>query len=231
MDKHLAHKLVQLAALLASLAIALNGDHSAAQEGSLMLSAPSTQPLTLQNGSFIYRELPPEMRPRQLEERDIVTVIVNYNSRLLSEGDAESRKTSNIAMVLADWLRFDGKSIKAAPQNDGDPTIAGNYNSQYRAESDVELRDSLTFKIACEIIEILPNGNLRIEGDVDIQINEEHWQIYLSGTVPREAIQPDRTVSGESVAHLNIDKRERGQVRDGYARGWFTRWFDRYKPF
>ena len=150
---------------------------------------------------------------------------------LRSEGDAESRKTSNLTAVLSSWIRFDGKSIKAAPQNDGDPRVAGTYNSQYRAESDVELRDQLTFKIAAQILEIRPNGNLYIEANQHIQNNEEQWRIFLSGEVRREAIMPDRSVNWTAIANGYIGKGEDGQVRDGYARGWFARWYDKYKPF
>jgi flagellar L-ring protein precursor FlgH len=206
-----------------------------AQDSSLLLSAPQNgqtkPPLSLQAGSYIYRELPPNAQMRELQTHDIITVIVDYRTRMLSEGDAENRKTNTLNAVLSSWIRFDGKSIKAAAQNDGDPRVAGTYNSQYRAESDVELRDSLTFEIAAEIIEIRPNGNLYIEGNQTIKNNEECWKIFISGEVRREAIQPDRTVSSKSIAKLDIHKEEVGQVRDGYARGWFNRWYDKYKPF
>ncbi|MEM9658624.1 MAG: flagellar basal body L-ring protein FlgH [Planctomycetota bacterium] len=151
----------------------LAGPSASAQDASLSrvpqqqgpsLNMRQEPPLTLQNGSYIYDDLPPESQARELEVRDIITVLVDYRTRMLSEGDAEARKTSNLVMRLADWLRFDGKSIKAAPQRDGDLAISGFYNSQYRAQSDVELRDNLTFKIAAEIMEIRPNGNLYIEG-------------------------------------------------------------------
>ena len=111
------------------------------------------------------------------------------------------------------------------------PTINGNLNSQFRAQSDVELNDSLTFRIAAEIVDIRPNGNLVIEGHLTIQNNEERWKISLTGEVRREAIQADRTVSSDSIIHLNIKKGEVGQVRDGYARGWLSRFYDQYKPF
>ena len=206
-----------------------------AQDSSLLLSAPQNgqakPPLSLQAGSYIYRELPPNAQMRELQTHDIITVIVDYRTRMLSEGDAENRKTNTLNAVLSSWIRFDGKSIKAAAQTDGDPRVAGTYNSQYRAESDVELRDSLTFEIAAEIIEIRPNGNLYIEGNQTIKNNEECWKIFISGEVRREAIQPDRTVSSKSIANLDIHKEEVGQVRDGYARGWFNRWYDKYKPF
>jgi flagellar L-ring protein precursor FlgH len=166
-----------------------------------------------------------------LQKQDIITVLVDFRSRFLSEGDAESRKTANFAAVLSDWLKIEGGSIKPATQADGDPTITASLNSQFRAEADVELRDSLTFRMAVKIVDIRPNGNLVIEGHQEIRNNEERWRISLTGVVRREAIQADRTVSSDSIAELRIDKEELGQVRDGYARGWLGRWYDRYKPF
>jgi flagellar L-ring protein precursor FlgH len=205
---------------------------AAAQDGSLLSSQPTApQPLSLDEGSFMFRELPPESQVRELKEHDIITVIVDYRTRMLSEGDAEARVTKNLTAVLSSWIRFDGKNIKAAPQNDGDPRIAGTYNSQSRTESDVELRDTLNFRIAAQIVEIRPNGNLYIEANWSIQNNEERWRIFLSGEVRRESIMPDRTISSDAIVNLDIVKKEEGQVRDGYARGWFSKWYDKYKPF
>jgi len=204
-----------------------------AQDGSLFLTpAQGPQGLTLKNSSFIYRELPPEARPRELQANDIITVIVDFRSRFLSEGDAESRKTASLTAVLADWIQIEGGGVlKPATQSDGDPTVSGTLNSQYRAESDVELRDSLSFRIAAKIVDIRPNGNLVIEGHQTIRNNEERWRISLTGVVRREAIQANRTVSSDSIYDFNVDKEELGQVRDGYARGWLARYYDRFKPF
>jgi flagellar L-ring protein precursor FlgH len=219
--------------LFAACCLALVTAVAQAQDASLLLNSATGDglPLSIDEGSFMFRELPPEAMPRELRERDIITVIVDYRTRMLSEGDAESRATKSLTAVLSSWIKFDGKNIKAAPQADGDPRIAGTYNSQSRTESDVELRDSLTFRIAAQIMEIRPNGNLYVEGNTSIQNNEERWRIFISGEVRREAIQPDRTVSSDSMYGLSIIKKEEGQVRDGYARGWFSKWYDKYKPF
>ena len=203
-----------------------------AQDGSLFLQpAQPSQSLTLENSSFLFRKLPPEARPRELQKHDIITVLVDFSSRFLSEGDAESRKTASLTAVLADWVKIDGGSLKPAPQADGDPTVSGSLNSQYRAESDVELRDSLSFRMAAKIVDIRPNGNLVIEGHQTIRNNEERWRISLTGVVRREAIQADRTVSSDAIYDFDVDKEELGQVRDGYSRGWLGRWYDRFKPF
>jgi flagellar L-ring protein precursor FlgH len=219
-------------ACVACAAAAWTAPRAVAQDGSLMQSQPVPQrPLSIEEGSFIFRELPPEARASELKEHDIITVIVDYRTRMLSEGDAESRVTKNLTAVLSSWIKFDGKDLKPAAQADGDPRVAGTYNSQSRTESDVELRDTLSFRIAAQIVEIRPNGNLYIEANSSVQVNEERWRIFLSGEVRREAIMPDRTVSSDSIVNFDIVKKEEGQVRDGYARGWFSKWYDKYKPF
>ncbi|QEG34180.1 flagellar basal body L-ring protein FlgH [Bythopirellula goksoeyrii] len=230
------HRNLQIAfsfsALFALLAIGMSANWASAQDGSLYLQpSQGRDGLTLEDSSFMYQELPPESLPRQLQLHSIITVIVDVRSRFLSEGDAQNRKTQSLTAVLADWIRLENGSLKPAPQFDGDPRVSGTLNSQYRVQSDVELLDALAFRMAVEIVDIQPNGNLVIEGHQTINNNEEQWRISLSGVVRREAIQADNTVSSDAIYDLSIDKEEMGQVRDAYARGWFTKWYDRYKPF
>jgi flagellar L-ring protein precursor FlgH len=150
---------------------------------------------------------------------------------MISEGDAEARKTASLNAVLADWLKFDGKDLIPAEQRSGDPRINGSLQSQYRTESEMELRDALTFRIAAAVVDIRPNGNLVLEARREIRINEEVWMQSLTGVVRRQSIGPDRTVRSDEVAELRIEKRERGFINDAYTRGWFTRWYDKWKPF
>lgn len=187
--------------------------------------------LTLENSSFMYRRLPPESEQRELQINDIVTVLVDYRSSMLSEGDAKSKRTVSLNAVLSDWLKFDGKDIFPAPQDRGDPRIKGSLDSQYKAESDMASKDALTFRIAAAVVDIRPNGNLVIEARREIRINEEVWMQSLTGVVRRQSIGPDRTVRSDEVAELRIEKREKGFINDSTSRGWFTRWYDGWKPF
>jgi flagellar L-ring protein precursor FlgH len=179
----------------------------------------------------MYRKLPPEAELRELQINDIITVLVDYRSSMISEGDAEARRNLSINAVLADWLKFDGKDIYPAEQQRGNPRVNGTLQSQYRTESEMELRDSLTFRIAAAVVDIRPNGNLVVEARREIRINEEVWMQSLTGVVRRQSIGPDRTVRSDEVAELRIEKREKGFINDAYSRGWFTKWYDKWKPF
>jgi flagellar L-ring protein precursor FlgH len=225
-----------LAAALFTAAVLVScGDFAFAQDSSLLTAplapAPPQGQLTLDNSSFIYRKLPPEAEHRELVLHDIITVLVDYRSSMLSEGDANNKRTASLNAVLSDWLKFTGKDLIPSPQSNGDQRVNGSLQSQFKAESDMTLKDTLTFKIAAEIIDIQPNGNLVIEARSEFHINEEVWQHSLTGVVRRQSIGPDRTVRSEEVFALRLDKRNNGFVKDGYARGWFTRWYDKWKPF
>jgi len=226
-------RLLSVAWLLGPLLVSVGGSLAHGQDASLLLYPAQTRQagLTLENSSFLYRELPPEARPRELEANDIITVLVDYRTRFLSEGDAESRKTAFLKAALKDWIQLKNGSLKPAAQNDGVPTINGTLQSQYRAESDIATRDSLTFRIAAKIVDIRPNGNLVLEAHQKIRINEEEFRISLTGIVRREAIQADRTVTSDAITELVISKDEKGQVHDNYARGWLKQLYDKFHFF
>src|SRR3954465_13497513 len=206
-----------------------------AQDASLLLVQPlgpkQKLPLTLENSSFMYRKLPPEAEQRELQLNDIVTVLVDYKSALQSDGDANSKKTASFNAVLSDWLKFDGKNILPAPQNNGDPKVTGSVTSQFKTQADVKQNDALTFKIAASVVDIRPNGNLVIEGRSEVQNDDEVWEQSLTGVLRRQSIGPDRTVRSDDIAERRIRIRKKGFVHDGTNRGWLVKWYDEVKPF
>ena len=205
---------------------------AAAQDSSLLIRdmTSSNQPmLTLESSSVFYQKPEP---PPNLGLHDTLTVIVNISTVMQSEGDIESRKKVKLTSVLSDWIRLDLRtpSLFPDPQERGDPKVAGQYDSQFRAESDMESRDNMTFTMAAEVVDIRPNGNLVIEGRQTVYHNSEQWTLYLAGEVHRRDIDSTNTVTSDKIINLDIRKSERGQVRDGYRRGWFQRFFDRFQP-
>ena len=219
----------------AGLALAITcAGRAGAQDASLLQfpqAAAQAGPLTLEVSSFMYQKVPPEAEQRELRVNDIITVLVDYRTSMESEGDAENRKRGIFDFAVTDWVKFDGNDIYVAPQTRGDPGIAGEVTSQFRAESEMELSDALTFRIAAHIVDIQPNGNLVIEGHRHVRINEEVWEQSLTGIVRRSSIGPDRMVRSDEIADLRIEKREMGFIRDSYSRGWLQRWYGKWKPF
>ena len=213
--------------------------YATAQDGSLLQVPPVLQhardpnsgTLTLDNSSFIFQKLPPEHQFRELKINDIITVLVDYRTSLLSEGDAEARKTNNLNAFLNNWVKFDGKNLTPDPQPNGPLAVSGNLQSQFRVQSDMELRDQLTFRIAAYIVDIQPNGNLVIQGYQQTQVSNEVRYLTVSGVIRAQDITRTNTVSYEKIADAQIAYVSSGDATSTPEMKAVPKLLDRFNPF
>lgn len=185
-------------------------------------------PLTLGSTSFLYQ--PPEP-PRVIKINDLVTVVVDEKTQYSEQAALQRRKQYQLNATLADWIKLDGLNIEKAPQTNGSPQIDGTLQGQGQATGNLQLQDGLKLRITARVVDIRPNGHLVLEAHQTIQNNDEKWERFLSGIIRPEDILPNNTVLSEDIAELQIYKRERGQVRDAYRRGWLYYLLDKYGLF
>lgn len=95
----------------------------------------------------------------------------------------------------------------------------------------MRLAEQLTFNIAARVADIQPNGNVVIEARKTIEQSDNRFEASLSGICRAEDIGPNNVVLSRHIYDLKINRQDSGHVRDGYARGWLTRWYARIKPF
>jgi flagellar L-ring protein precursor FlgH len=199
-----------------------------AQSGSLYARQPGQGPWRAKETSFIFQEFEP---PKEYQLHDIIVVIVDVNTRVLSEGEINRKKKADGSMTLSDWIGLDTWAIRPDPQSAGDPTVSGKMSNKYKAEGELETRESLKLTIACTVVDIRPNGLLVLEGHRSIRVNSEQWIVSLGGIARPEDVLPNNTVLSEKMASVDVIKREAGNVRDGYRRGWVQKWLDKYQLF
>jgi len=212
-------------------AVIMASNNASAQNSSLfMQELPSTAgpTLTLEDTSWLYQPVEP---PRVIKKYDTITIIVEEKSQVTSTANVERRKQAQLNAQLKDWVKFDGLDLVPDPQSQGDQKVNGTLQGQFRAQSNLDTRDALKFRIAATVVDIRPNGHLVFEAHKKIRNNDEHWDVSISGIVAPEDVLPNRTVLSEDVTELMVDKDERGHVRDGYRRGWLYKLIDKYGFF
>jgi flagellar L-ring protein precursor FlgH len=186
------------------------------------------RPLSLAEASWTYQA--PE-EPKKLELNDVVVVLVDEKTQVISEGEMDRRRKTDGTFLLKDWIMLDGLNLQPDPQTEGEPAITGEMQGKFRSEAELQTRDSIQFRIACRVVDLRPNGNLIVEGHRSIRNNDDLWEMELIGEIRPDDVLPNNTVLSENVADIVIVKRETGHVRDGWRRGWFTKFFDRLQPF
>jgi flagellar L-ring protein precursor FlgH len=221
------HRLIAIVGV----AVAMASASARGQNSSLFTQElPSTAgpALTLEDTSWLYQPVEP---PRVIKKYDTITIIVDEKSQVTSTANVERRKQAQLNAQLKDWVKFDGLDLVPDPQSQGDQKVNGTLQGQFRAQSNLDTRDALKFRIAATVADIRPNGHLVLEAHKKIRNNDEHWDVSISGIVDPQDVLPNRTVLSEDVTELHVDKDERGHVRDGYRRGWLYKLIDKYGFF
>jgi flagellar L-ring protein FlgH len=85
--------------------------------------------------------------------------------------------------------------------------------------------------VAVRIVDVLPNGNLVVEGKRETSFSNEHQTIILRGVVRADDVASNNTVLSYNVADATIQIIGKGTVTDSQNKGWFTRILDKINPF
>ena len=91
--------------------------------------------------------------------------------------------------------------------------------------------DTLTGTISTVVTEVLPNGDLRIEGKREVTVNSETQLMSISGIVRRVDVDTKNTVLSSAIADAKIEYSGLGVVDDVQRPGWLVRVLDWVYPF
>ncbi len=103
--------------------------------------------------------------------------------------------------------------------------------SDFAGEGKTSRKGELSGAIAVRVREVMPNGDLFVEGTKVVMINNEENHLYISGLVRTTDIGPDNSVPSVRVAEAQVEFTGRGDVADQVERGWLTKLFDAVNPF
>ena len=103
--------------------------------------------------------------------------------------------------------------------------------SKYDGSGSTSRSSQLTAVVTAKVKEVLPNGNLVIDGKREVLVNKERQYILLSGIVRPADIGPNNTVLSSAIADAQISYTGTGVINDKQRPGWFIRLFDLLWPF
>lgn len=99
-------------------------------------------------------------------------------------------------------------------------------NKDYKGEGETTQSNELKGTVTVTVVEVLPNGNLRVQGEKRMTINDGHEYVRLAGIVRPVDIDADNAVPSTKVADATIMYTGEGAMADVKEVGWLTRFFN-----
>jgi flagellar L-ring protein precursor FlgH len=144
---------------------------------------------------------------------DIVTILIVENNSASESSTVDTEKEHDFNFVLNSIF---GAGEKLFGKEDGTNLTSGNFSAsnEFGGQSEVSSEGQVTATLAATVKEVMPNGNLLIEGRRAIMVNKEQKNIILTGMVRPRDITSLNTVRSTHIADASITFEGFGEVTD-----------------
>ncbi len=181
-----------------------------------------------ENGrAYLYEDL------RAMRVGDILTIkiVEKHAGSKSADTSAERQSTLNhslsgsaIGYIGIPGVRLGGEAMRGMGIN-------ANASNKFGGKGATNREDTLTGTISTIVTEVLPNGDLRVEGKREVTVNSETQLMTISGIVRRVDVDTKNTVLSSAIADAKIEYSGLGVVDDVQRPGWLVRVFDWISPF
>jgi flagellar L-ring protein precursor FlgH len=156
---------------------------------------------------------------------DLLTIVVNENTTGTTTATTTSSKQDSTTVSPLN-LPLVSSILGSGPLNIVNSALAGGStgaNSSTAGTGASSTATTFTSNVTVVVKDVLPNGNLLIEGKRTIRMNKQTQTILLEGTVRRDDVLPNNTVLSTSVADMRLIAEGKGLIADRQRQGILTK--------
>jgi flagellar L-ring protein precursor FlgH len=151
---------------------------------------------------------------------DLITVRVEESITASGTADASTSKQSNTNNSIGGLFGLT-KVLPSAV----DPTALANSKSDngFKGSGATNRAGTLSTLMTARVADVLPSGDLVVEGVREIGINGDRQMIVLTGVVRAVDVGPTNVVSSTQIGQLRIQYFGQGLMKDSLSPGWLVR--------
>jgi flagellar L-ring protein precursor FlgH len=151
---------------------------------------------------------------------DLVTIRVIENITGQGTADAALTKDSSGSVALSKLFGMEKKLPSAA---DPSALVAAKTATDFKGAGTTTRAGVLTAQMTARVSDVLPNGDMVVEGVREIEINGDHQIVVLSGVVRPVDIDQNNVVLSTEIGQLRIRYFGKGLMKDNLKPGWLVR--------
>jgi flagellar L-ring protein FlgH len=145
---------------------------------------------------------------------DILTVTVNITDKANIANETQRSRTSKEDSGITDFIGSHLLAGAATPPVLPGRLLTADSTASSDGKGSVQRQEALQTNVAAVVTQVLPNGNLVVEGKQEIRVNFEIRELIVAGIVRPEDIQSDNTIDSSKIAEARIAYGGRGQLSD-----------------
>lgn len=169
---------------------------------------------------------------------DILTVNIAISDNAQIGNTTTRARTTAENAGLSNFLGFEQK-LQALLQGSGDGAatvtpgslVDADSTTTYNGTGTVNRSEAINMTVAAIVTDVLPNGNMVIQGRQEVRVNFEKRELLLAGIVRPEDISSANTISHTQVAEARISYGGKGQITDVQQPRYGTQLYDIVFPF
>jgi flagellar L-ring protein precursor FlgH len=143
---------------------------------------------------------------------DLLTVTVNITDTANFNNETQRNRTTTEDSGITNFIG--SQTITQANKILPGRLLTADGTAQYDGKGSIQRQETLQTNIAAVVTQVLPNGNLVVEGKQEIRVNYEMRELIVAGIVRPEDIQSDNTIDSSKIAQARISYGGRGQITD-----------------
>lgn len=143
---------------------------------------------------------------------DILTVKVNFADKAAIDNQTKRSRANAEDSGVDDF--FGKKKLPLAGVAIPGRLLTADSSSSSEGKGSVNRSEALQTSVAGVVTQVLPNGNLVVEGRQEVRVNYEIRELIVAGIVRPEDIESDNTIESTKIAQARIAYGGRGQITD-----------------
>ena len=162
---------------------------------------------------------------------DIVTVIIREQASASKEATTSTGRSTSASADITSLFGLESNIANLNSNIDPANLMSAGYSNDFQGSGSTTREEDLTATITTQVIEVLPNGNMRISGSKSVMVNHEKQLINLSGIIRQEDITPNNEIDSRYILDANIMYSGKGVIDEKQRPGWLLRLYDVISPF
>jgi len=162
---------------------------------------------------------------------DILTVVVNFDEKAIFNNETQRQRTSSENEQTPQLLGFQTAIPRVFAGASATNPFSVSGTSNHDGKATLNREEQVNLQVAALVMQVLPNGNLVVQGHQELRVNFEVRELQLVGVIRPQDISSTNTVDYSKLAEARISYGGRGQLIDVQQPRYGQQLFDVLLPF